>query len=71
MSVKTPSGTAQQPTYDCEISFPGTPLPTLPGKGVAGSQLAGMGYSALIGRDLLNFCQLVYNGVEGIWTIAF
>lgn len=69
--VTTPSGVAEQPLYDCEISFPGTPIPTLPFNSVAGSQLAGLGYSALIGRDVLRHCQLVYNGAEGFWTLAF
>lgn len=30
-----------------------------------------LGVAALIGRDILQYCQLVYNGPEGFWTIAF
>ena len=43
----------------------------LPFAAVIGSQMGALGYSALIGRDVLRFFQLVYNGVEGIWTLAF
>lgn len=71
IQVVTPSGSAQQPQYDCEISFPGTPIPTLPFNSVAGSQLSGLGYSALLGPDVLRYFQLVYNGFEGMWTLAF
>lgn len=70
--VATPSATSvDQPVYACVISFPGTPIGPLPFSTVIGSQLAGLGCIALIGRDVLQFCQLVYNGPEGFWTIAF
>jgi hypothetical protein len=72
VAVATPSATSvQQPTYACVLSFPGTPLPPFPFNVVIGSQLAGFGVAALIGRDVLAFCQLVYNGPEGFWTIAY
>ncbi len=71
IQVVTPGGQVQQAQYDCEISFPGTPIPTLPFNSVTGSQLSGLGYSALIGRDILRYFQLVYNGAEGFWTLAF
>ena len=69
--VVTPGGVAQQPMYSCNISFPGTPIPTLPFNVVIGSSLAPLGFSVLIGRDVLRFFQIVYNGVEGMWTLAF
>lgn len=65
------SARVEQPIYTCVLSFPGTPLPTIPFNEVIGSNLAGFGFSALIGRDVLANCQLVYNGPEGFWTIAF
>lgn len=72
MAVATPSAASvQQPLYGCEIAFPGTPLPTLPFNEVVGCQLKGLGCIALIGRDVLRYCQLVYNGPEGFWTISF
>lgn len=71
-NVATPSHqSVQQPVYPCILSFPGTPLPALPFNEVIGSSLLGLGCAALIGRDLLQFCQLVYNGPEGFWTLAF
>lgn len=69
--VATPSGVVQQPVYACNITFPGTPIPTLPFNVVIGSSLAPLGFSVLIGRDVLRFFQIVYNGVEGMWTLAF
>lgn len=69
--IATPGGVVQQPLYACNISFPGTPIPTVPFSVVIGSQLAPLGFSALLGRDILRFFQIVYNGVEGIWTLAF
>ena len=69
--VATPGGVAQQPMYSCNISFPGTPIPTLSFNVVIGSNLAPLGFSVLIGRDVLRFFQIVYNGVEGMWTLAF
>lgn len=53
--------------YSCDISFPGTPIPTLPFNVVIGSSLAPLGFSVLVGRDVLRFFQIVYNGVEGMW----
>lgn len=72
VTVATPSAAqVRQPVYACVLSFPGTPLGAIPFHEVVGSQLSGLGFSALIGRDILRFCQLVYNGPEGFWTIAF
>lgn len=69
--IATPGGTVQQPVYACDMEFPGTPIPVVPFNFVIGSQVAGLGYAALIGRDVLTHFQLVYNGVEGLWTLAF
>ncbi|MFQ5895019.1 MAG: aspartyl protease family protein [Nitrospinota bacterium] len=69
--VVTANGPSRQPVYSCVISFPGTPIPTLPFNSVVGSQIRSLGYSALIGRDVLRHFQLVYNGKEGFWTLAF
>jgi predicted aspartyl protease len=69
--IATPGGVVQQPMYACIITFPGTPIPMIPFNVVVGAQIASLGYSALIGRDVLRLFQMVYNGVEGIWTLAF
>ena len=71
VQVATPGGQVPQFVYACDLSFPGTPIGTIPFGFVVGSQLGGMGYSALIGRDFLRFFQIVYNGPEGFWTLAF
>ncbi len=54
------------------MAFPGTPIiGTVPFNFVIGGQVGALGYAALIGRDVLTHFQLVYNGVEGFWTLAF
>ena len=69
--IATPGGTVQQPVFACDMAFPGTPIPVVLLNFVVGSQVGALGYAALIGRDILTHFQLVYNGVEGIWTLAF
>ena len=70
--VATPSSVrVAQPVYACVLSFPGTPLPAIPFTEVVASNLAGFGVAVLIGRDFLADCQLIYNGLEGFWTLAF
>lgn len=69
--VSTPSGQTIHATYACKISSPGTPIPPLMLNAVVGCQLQGFGHIALIGRDILRHFLLVYNGVEGSWTLAF
>lgn len=79
VSVNTPSTgtqphTAQQ--FDVSIAVPGA-LPThqalifhtVP---VIASQLvAAQGFQALIGRDILAHCLLNYNGLTGLFTLAY
>ena len=69
--IWTPSGPKDHPIYACKISFPGTPIQPLTFNAVVGCQLQGFGHQALIGRDILQYFLLVYNGVEGTWTLAF
>lgn len=69
--VSTPSGQSVHLLYPCKITFPGTPIPPLPFNAIIGCSLTGFGHVALIGRDLLRHFLLVYNGVEGNWTLAF
>jgi len=71
INVRTPQGQAVQGLFACQMSFPGSPILPQQFNAVAGSALAGQGYLALIGRDVLQSCQLVYNGPDGFWTIAF
>lgn len=69
--VSTPSGQSVRALYPCKITFPGTPIPSLPFNAIIGCDLTGFGHVALIGRDLLRHFLLVYNGPEGHWTLAF
>ena len=70
IQVVTPSGQETQGVYMCRIVFPGTTLPPIH-HSVTGSQLKPFGHVALIGRDILNYALLVFDGVHGMWTIAF
>lgn len=73
----TPS-TGQTPvdadTYDVGILIPNAPhqgliIHNMP---VAASELfQAQGFHALIGRDVLQRCVLIYNGAAGIFTIAY
>lgn len=68
--LHTPGGPVTQEIFPCQIRFPGTPIHPLDFSAVPGSNLAPQGIVALIGRDLLRHFQLVYNGVEGFWTLS-
>src|SRR5438034_4293051 len=70
-SVRTPSGNQQQSLHPCQIASPGTPIPPLDFNAVTGSQLAAQGLAALVGRDVLRHFLMIYNGVDGIWTLSF
>ena len=54
----------------CKLGFPGTDIPAIEPLAVIGSQLAAFGHTTLIGRDILNFALLIYDGRHGMWTIA-
>ena len=56
--------------YVAKVTFPGTPIPALD-LTLAGLDLAGQKLLLLIGRDILRFCVLIYNGPLGCYTLAF
>jgi Aspartyl protease len=76
--IHTPSsGNVPEPAdqYDVALLIPGARpgdqpllLPTIP---VVASQLSLQGIQALIGRDILADCVLVYNGNMNQFTLAF
>jgi hypothetical protein len=70
VSVQTPSGQAQQYLYPALLTFPGTQLPGGEFSSVVGATLAAQGIIALIGRDVLSRCLLVYNGPADMFTIT-
>lgn len=70
-------GATQQSQFPAKLSFPGTQLPTLHFSQIAGATLAGMklpGFNipliALIGRDILAHCVLVYNGPAANFSLS-
>jgi hypothetical protein len=64
------TGNRIQSVYQARLSFPGTPIAPLEIQ-VVGVQM-NMGETiALLGRDILRYCVLIYNGPQGSYTIAF
>ena len=79
MSVNTPSTGSQPYTanqYDVGIVIPG-PSPTHPSyylhtvAVVEAELLLAQGFHALIGRDVLQHCLFHYNGMTGLFTLAY
>ncbi len=69
-------GAAQQPVFPASISFPGTQLVGLAFNQVLGCNIVGQNTGtplpliALVGRDLLQYFVMVYNGPMGGITFA-
>jgi hypothetical protein len=74
--VGTAGGSQQQSTYQAKFTFPGTPIPGFEHPRVLGCNLAGQTVLnrqpiiALIGRDILSKCVLVYNGPAGMYSLS-
>jgi hypothetical protein len=68
--VRSPNGARLQSVYVTRLSFPGSVVPAaeLP---VVGVQMGDKETIALIGRDFLRQCLLVYNGLAGNCSLAF
>lgn len=72
VTVMTPSGQATQLAYPAELIFSGSQLPKQVFAAAIGSpHLAAQGIIALVGRDVLCRAILVYNGLAGMFTLAF
>lgn len=69
--LSTPSGLSTQPTYFASLSFPGTPIPNITFTDFAAGPLAQQGIIAIIGRNVLAYFVMVYNGVGGQITLTF
>jgi hypothetical protein len=76
--INTPSNGSEPvdlPQYDVALIIP----PATPGQSplifpiipVVASQLRAQGIEALIGRDILSHCILVYNGTVNFFSLAF
>ncbi len=68
--VHSPNGNRTQNIYLARLTFPGTLMPTLE-MPVVGIQMNQGNTISLIGRDVLRYCVLIYNGPMGCCTIAF
>lgn len=56
--------------YPARITFPGTKLPQLNFSRVLALNLGGQGIHVLIGRDVLRFSVLAYDGLAGTFSIG-
>ena len=68
--VRSPNGSRRQFVYVARLGFPGSAIPAteLP---VVGVQMGSEEIIALVGRDFLRHCLLVYNGPAGRCSLAF
>lgn len=67
--VLTPQGSAMQDIYPVKILFAGTSI-AFNLNAVLGSDLAAQNIVALIGRDILSICMIVYNGPFGHFSLS-
>ena len=74
--VSTPNGDVEQGIYPVALSFPGTDIEAIPLARCLGANLASQHQPpletiALIGRDTLRGCVLIYNGKDASFTFAY
>ena len=68
--VSGATGNRIQNAYQARLAFPGTPIPPLEMQ-VIGVQMNQGQTICLLGRDILRYCVLIYNGPQCSYTIAF
>lgn len=68
VEVQTPSGTSPQAVYDLGFSLPSLTNNIIPIQAL-GSDLEKQPYDALIGRDILSVCTLIYNGWDNSYQL--
>lgn len=68
--IHTAGGIVSRPLYPARFSFPGTDLPPITFRRVAGSALQSQGVVALLGRDVLANFILIYSGPTGTFSLA-
>lgn len=64
------TGKKDKPVYPVRLEFPGTGFGPVEPWQVIGAELKECGLLALIGRDILSVCVLVYNGPGGFYTLT-
>ncbi len=69
-NVYTPQGSAQQELFPIKLTFIGGLPITINFSSVLGSELRNQGIIALIGRDVLSNCILIYNGTAGHFSLS-
>lgn len=77
-NVGTAGGLQTKATYPARFLFPGTNLPSMEFTSLIGADLSSFSTPgspqlliALIGRDILSRFVLVYNGAQGMFTLAY
>jgi predicted aspartyl protease len=68
VSIQTPSGESQQSVYDLGFAMPGLQTSIIPIMAI-GANLTNQPYDALIGRDILKLCTLIYNGWDNSYQL--
>lgn len=68
-TVYTPQGSAEQEIFPIKLTFAGSPI-FVNFSQVLGSDLISQGIFALIGRDVLSSCVLVYNGPLSHYSLS-
>ncbi len=76
IKTSTPHGDAESPVYPASVSFPGLELKEMPMERVVGCNLKwktleGKEILMLLGRDLLQYFLLVYNGKSADVFVAY
>lgn len=69
-SVHTPAGIVSQNLYPVTFLFPAINNLRAAFNTVIGAELRSQGIIALVGRDFLSNCLMVYNGPAGIYSIC-
>jgi len=68
--VRTPSGKSKRPLYDIGVILPVSSPETIEVQAI-GAIIKNPNYQVLIGRDVLNYCTLFYNGKGNAFTLHY
>lgn len=75
VTLGTAAGPVQRPLFAARVAFPEPKLVVDLSRVVAvnlrGQSIQGVPLIALVSRDILRFCQFIYDGTGGFFTISF
>lgn len=73
ITPSTGANPVDAPVYDVSVKIPQLPPASLDFDSVPAIQavLLNQGFGALVGRDILNKCLIIYDGVAGYCSVAF